>query len=299
MVARIATFLVLASSTALSQPRSADLLLVNGKVWTVDRSRPEAQAIAVAGDRILAVGSNEAMRALAGPNATVIDLRGRRTLPGFIDNHTHFMTGGFQLQSVDLRNASTPQEFARRIAERASKHPGRWITGGDWDHDAWPGGPLPTKELIDAVTGSTPVFVNRYDGHMALANSHVLKLAGITKATPDPPGGSIVRDPKTGEATGVLKDEAMSLVYRVMPSETHDELVEAALLALAEARRCGVTSIQDVSTGAHLRAYQSVRRSGKLTARFHCRIPIGEWRSLGAAGLQVPFGDEWLRVGSF
>lgn len=298
MLTRLATILILASSCVLGQSRTADLIFVNGKVWTVDPAQPEAQAIAVAGDRILAVGSNEAIRASAGPNATVIDLKGRRTLPGFIDNHTHFMTGGFQLQSVDLRNAATQQEFARRIGERAAKHPGRWITGGDWDHDAWPGGPLPTKELIDAATGSTPVFVNRYDGHMALANSHVLKLAGITKATPDPPGGSIVRDPRTGEATGVLKDEAMSLVYRVMPAETQEELVEAALLALAEARRFGVTSIQDVSTGAHLRAYQSIRRSGKLTARFHCRIPIGEWRSLGAAGLEVPFGDEWIRVGS-
>ncbi|MCU0452535.1 MAG: amidohydrolase [Bacteroidetes bacterium] len=298
MINRLFALLFVVSSMASAQTATVNLVLVNGKVWTVDRSHPEAQAIAIAGDRILAVGTNRAMRALAGPKARVIDLKGRRVVPGFIDNHTHFMTGGFQLQSVDLRSAKSPEEFSRLIAERAMAKPGRWITGGDWDHDAWAGGPLPTKELIDAATGSTPVFVNRYDGHMALANSHVLKLAGITKDTPDPPGGTIVRDPTTGEATGVLKDEAMSLVYRVMPADTPAELEEAALLALAEARRFGVTSIQDVSTGAHLRAYQAIRRSGRLTARFHCRIPIGEWKSLGAAGIEVPFGDEWIRVGS-
>lgn len=281
-----------------SQTLPADLILVNGRVWTVDRTRPTAEAVAIAGDRILVVGSGTEARALAGPQTRVIDLRGRRVLPGFIDNHTHFMSGGFQLQSVDLRNAKTPEAFAQLISDRARKHPGRWITGGDWDHDAWPGGPLPTKELVDATTRETPVFVNRYDGHMALANSYVLKLAGITKETPDPPGGSIVHDPVTGEPTGVLKDEAMSLVYRIMPDDSPEQMEEAALLALAEARRFGVTSIQDVSTGPHIRAYESIRRKGKLTARFHSRIPIGQWKDLAGAGLEVPFGDEWIRVGS-
>lgn len=281
-----------------SQPRSADLILVNGKVWTVDPSKPTAEAVAVIGDRIVAVGTNREIRTLEGTSTRVIDLRGRRLLPGFIDNHAHFLSGGFQLQSVDLRTAKDPSAFAALIEERARRNPGRWITGGDWDHDAWPGGPLPTKELVDRFTPNTPVFVNRYDGHMALANSHVLKLAGITRETPDPPGGSIVHDAATGEPTGVLKDEAMSFVYRLMPDATAEEMEDAALLALAEARRFGVTSIQDVSIGPHVRAYESIRRQGKLTARLHCRLPLGGWKSLGAAGLEVPFGDEWIRVGS-
>jgi hypothetical protein len=238
------------------------------------------------------------MRALAGPSTRVIDLGGRLVLPGFIDNHTHFLSGGFQLQSVDLRYAKNEKEFASLIAERAKEKPGKWITGGDWDHDNWPGRNLPTKELIDDLTKETPVFVNRYDGHMALANSYVLKLAGVTRETPDPPGGTVVKDPETGEPTGVLKDEAMSLVYRVMPSDSFEDLLEAARLALAEARKYGVTSIQDVSTARHVKAYSTLRRLGELTARFHCRLPISQWKQLSATGVTVPFGDEWVRLGS-
>jgi len=219
-------------------------------------------------------------------------------LPGFIDNHTHFMSGGFQLQSVDLRNAKSEAEFAALIEARAEKYSTRWITGGDWDHDNWPGGNLPTKELIDRATARTPVFVNRYDGHMALANSYVLKLAGIDKNTPDPQGGTIVHDKKTGEPTGVLKDAAMNLVYRHVPDPSEQEMLEAAKLALAEARRFGVTSIQDVSSGNDVRVYQILRDKGELTARFHCRIPLSQWGNFAAVGIKAPFGDDWVRVGS-
>ncbi|HEX9829862.1 MAG TPA: amidohydrolase, partial [Bacteroidota bacterium] len=187
---------------------------------------------------------------------------------------------------------------ARIIKERAEKYPGRWITGGDWDHDRWKSASLPTKELIDRYTPNTPVFVNRYDGHMALANSYALKLAGITKNTPDPPGGTIVKDPKTGEPTGVLKDEAMSAVYAIVPEPSEQEMLEAARLALAEARKLGVTSIQDISTASHLRTYQTLKAQGELTARFYCRLPISQWEHLANSGIKVPFGDEWVRVGS-
>lgn len=281
-----------------SQTPSADIVFVNGKVWTVDPSKPLAEAVAVAGERILAVGSNREINALKRKTTKVVDLKGRLMLPGFIDNHTHFSSGGFQLQSVDLRDAKSRREFAERIRERAEKYPQRWITGGDWDHDNWPGGDLPTKELIDAFTSQTPVFVNRYDGHMALANSLALKIAGVTKDTPDPPGGSIVRDPATGEPTGVLKDEAMSFVYRKIPDASEEERMDAIRLALAEARRLGLTSIQDMSSSADVRVYTRLRRSGELTARFFCRLPIGEGEHLARTGIQVPFGDEWVRLGS-
>ncbi|MBM4160936.1 MAG: amidohydrolase [Ignavibacteria bacterium] len=278
--------------------QTADVILTNARVWTVDKAQPTAEAVAVLGARILAVGSRSGMEKHVGPQTKVIDLKGKRVLPGFIDNHTHFMSGGFQLQNVDLRYARDEEEFAQLIKARAEKFPGRWITGGDWDHDNWPGGNLPTKQLIDKYTPSTPVFVNRYDGHMALANSHVLKLAGITKDTPDPPGGTIVKDPRSGEPTGVLKDEAMSLVYNRMPDPTEQEMLEAARLGLAEARKYGVTSVQDVSSNAHLRVYRALRKKGELTARFFCRLPIAQYEQLSASGVKAGSGDEWIRIGA-
>ena len=283
---------------ALSGQQKADIIFVNGSVWTVNSIKPRAEAVAVLGDRILSVGSNAEIRKLSGPATRAIDLKGRLVVPGFIDNHTHFSSGGFQLQSVDLRSAKSEREFAQLIEKRAAKFPDRWITGGDWDHDNWPGGKLPTKELVDRLAPKTPVFVNRYDGHMALANSYVLQLAGVTKNTPDPPGGTVVKDPVTGEPTGVLKDEAMSYVYRIMPDATTEELEDAIRLALMEARRFGVTSIQDMSSSADVRAYQTLKNRGELTSRFYCRLPLSQWEHLAEAGIAAPFGDEFVRLGS-
>ena len=285
-------------SVVMAQSQLDDLVFINGKVWTVDPSRPTAEAIAVLGGRILAVGTRAEIKNTIGKQTRVVDLQGKRLLPGFIDNHTHFMSGGFQLQSVDLRDARNETEFARRIKERTEKEPNRWITGGDWDHDNWPGGNLPTKDLIDKFPPRTPVFVNRYDGHMALANSYVLQLAGVTKDTQDPPGGTIVKDPRTGEPTGILKDEAMGFVYKHVPDASEQEMLEAARLALAEARRFGITSIQDISSSSDLRTYQTLKATGELTARFYCRLPIAQWQQIRGVGVKVPFGDAWIRIGS-
>ena len=283
-------------TTALSQ--SADMIIKNATVWTVDPRKATAEAVAVRDGRILAVGTDVEINRLVGPKTSVIDAGGKLLLPGFIDDHTHFMSGGFQLHNVDLRYAANEQEFARRIKERAEKYPQRWVTGGDWDHDNWPDGKLPTKDLIDAFTATTPVFVNRYDGHMALANSYVLALAKISRETPDPPGGTIVRDPKTGEPTGLLKDAAMDAVYRVMPDPTEDEMMEAARLALAEARKLGLTSIQDVSSPADTAIYHRLLNAGELTARMNCRLPIGLTDTYLKAGMKAHTGNEWIRVGS-
>ncbi|MEP6922792.1 MAG: amidohydrolase family protein, partial [bacterium] len=216
-------FLILATLTILMPPTFpiheqrrlfADLIIVNAKVHTMDPRQQAATGVAIAENRIMAVGTDKEIRELAGTKTRVIDARGRLVLPGFNDAHVHFLSGGFQLSSVDLRDAATPEEFADRIKVFAEKVPsGRWITGGDWDHERWTGAPLPTRQLIDSFTPNTPVFVNRLDGHMALANSLALKLAGVTKQTPDPDGGLIVRDATTGEPTGVLKDAAMSYVW--------------------------------------------------------------------------------------
>jgi len=291
-------FLLLAASSGLLLAQHADIIFKNAKIWTVDRSKPQAQALAVASGRILAVGSDSEIRVLEGPETAVIDAGGKLILPGFIDDHTHFVNGGFQLESVNLREAKDESEFARIIAERARKDPGSWITGGDWDHDRWPGARLPSRELIDRFTGNTPVFVSRYDGHMALANTLVLRLAGIGRGTPDPPGGTIVRDPVTKEPTGVLKDAAMDAVWGLIPAASQDEMLRAARRALAEARRYGVTSIQDVSSAGDLRTYQELKARGELTLRTHCRLPVSGWEQMAALGIRVPFGDEWIKIGS-
>jgi predicted amidohydrolase YtcJ len=284
----------------LCAQQSADIVFTNGKLWTVDNTKPEAEAVAVFNGKILAVGSSKEIKSFIGKKTKIVDLKKKRMLPGFIDNHTHFMSGGFQLQNVDLRYAKDENEFAQIIRQRAEEHPGKWITGGDWDHDLWKSGNLPTKEMIDVYTPHTPVFVNRYDGHMALANSYVLKLAGITKETPDPPGGTIVRDPHTGEPTGLLKDEAMSPVYRLIPDPDDDDLLTAARLALAEARKFGVTSIQDMaySNGERdIKTYAELNRRGELTSRMNCVAYITNWKSLARSGIQAPFGDEMIRIG--
>lgn len=292
--------MVLASGLAASISRSqpADIVFVNANIHTMDKSSQQAEAIAVRDGKIVAVGSNESVRKRSGTAGKVVDVKGKLMLPGFIDNHTHFMMGGFQLHNVDLRDAKNEAEFARRIRDYAKKNPKLWMTGGDWDHDNWPGAHLPTKELIDQYTPSTPVFINRYDGHMALANSYVLKLAGITKETPDPPGGTIVRDPKTKEATGVLKDEAMSFVYKLIPDPSEKEMMAAARHAFAEARKYGLTGIQDMSSWPDVRCYEKLRASGELTARMYCRLPISVVDEVIAKGIKAHSGDEWIRLGS-
>jgi len=289
--------LPLTATLSASAPQ-ADVVFTHGKVYTVDHAHPHAEAIAVRDGRILAVGSEQEIKPHIGPSTTIVNIQGKLILPGFIDDHTHFISGGFQLGSVNLRYAGDENAFATIIKERAEKYPDRWITGGDWDHDRWRGGRLPTKELIDKFTPKTPVFVNRYDGHMSLANSYALKLAGVTKATADPPGGMVVKDSKTGEPTGILKDGAMDYVYKIIPDPGEGEMMEAAELALAEARKNGLTSIQDMSTPAHLRMYQKLKNAGRLTARFYSRLPIDQWEQLIGTGIRVPFGDEWIRIGS-
>jgi len=172
-----------------------DLIIVNAGIHTMDESHPTSSAVAVLGNRIAATGSTDTIRALTGPKTRIIDASGKVIFPGFNDAHVHFLSGGFSLSIVDLRNSKSSEEFARRLGEYASKQPrGRWILGGEWDHERWPGAPLPTKEMIDAVTPDNPVFINRLDGHMALGNSLALKLGGVNKETKDPPGGVVVRD---------------------------------------------------------------------------------------------------------
>jgi len=281
-----------------STAAQADLILINGRLWTGNKSQQWVEALASRGERIIAIGSTREIKKLADAKTRIIDLKGRLALPGFIDDHTHFIEGGFHLLSVDLRDAATPEEFALRIrGHAATLAAGRWVTGGDWDHERWPGGPLPTKELIDRYTTNNPVFVTRLDGHMGLANSTALRLAGITKDTKDPPGGTIVRDEMTGEPTGVLKDDAQSLVYRVIPAKTDAEREEALRASLAAAARFGVTSIQDITPWADYEVYKRFRDSGRLTVRVYARTPMSQWKQQAEIVAKQGAGDDWLRLG--
>ena len=288
---------LVAEDFAHNQP-PADLALINGRFWTGNKSQPWVEALATRGERITAVGSSIDIKKLAGANTRVIDLLGRLALPGFIDDHTHFMIGGLHLLSVDLRDAATPEEFARRIKERAARlASGRWVTGGDWDHERWPGGPLPTRDLIDRHTPNHPVFVTRLDGHMGLANSAALRLAGITKETKDPPGGTIVRDPSTGEPTGILKDDAQALINRVIPAATDAEREEALKASLDAAARFGVTSIQDITPWPDYDTYRKFRDTGRLTVRVYARTPMSQWKRQADMVARHGKGDDWLRLG--
>jgi predicted amidohydrolase YtcJ len=285
-------------SHAKESSLSADLVIVNAVVHTMDPAHATAEAVAVLGDRIVAVGSTADIRSLAGPSTRVVDAAGKLVLPGFNDAHVHFLMGGFSLANVDLRDAQSPEEMARRLAEYARKLPkGRWILGGDWDHERWPGAPLPTKEMIDAATPDNPVWVNRLDGHMALANSLALKLAGVTKETKDPPGGLIVRDPKTGEPTGILKDSAEDLVDRAVPEKTFEEKHIAARAATEHAAQVGVTSVTDMSAGEDVGLYQYMLERGELKTRIYAIRSIVSWEPMAKTGVRAAFGSAMLRIG--
>jgi len=290
--------LLVASLNAQTKP-AADLIVTNAKVWTVDASQPWAQAVAVLGERIVAVGANAEIDTWRGPHTKVIDAAGKLLLPGFNDAHVHFVSGGMQLDSVQLNDVTSPQEFVRRIAEQAKKTPkGEWILGGDWDETKWPGTVLPTRELIDPVTPDNPVFVARYDGHSSLANSLALKLAGVTVKTPNPPGGSIVRDAQ-GNPTGDLKDAATDLVDKVIPPLSHDQRMRAVKRALEHAASLGVTSVQNMDPEyADIAAYDELLQSGELTTRIYAAPLITEVDDQVKIGIRHAFGGSYLRVGA-
>jgi len=278
---------------------AADLIIQNARIWTVDPSQPEAQAVAILGDRIVAVGTRQQVEVWRGPHTREVDAGGRRLLPGFNDAHVHFVDGGTQLDNVQLNDATSPQEFARRIRERAAKlAKGEWLVGGDWDETKWNPAALPTKELIDAATQDTPVSVNRYDGHMVLANSLALKLAGITAQTPDPDGGVIVRD-KNGNPTGALKDAAQDMLFRAIPPLTHEQRRHAIERALWHAASLGVTSVQNMNPDyADIAVYNELLDEGKLTTRIYAAPLITQVDDQVKIGIRRAFGGSYLRIGA-
>jgi len=278
---------------------AADLIISNAKIFTVDRARPEAQAVAVLGERIVAVGATKDVMVWRGPRTRVIDARGRRIVPGFNDSHLHFISGGFDLDSIDLKRTRSRDEFVKAIAERAAATPkGEWIEGGDWDETLWTPATLPDKTLIDAVTPDTPVFLSRYDGHMALANSAALRLASVTSATPEVPGGQILRDDR-GNPSGLFTDAAMSYVAKVVPPMSHERRLRAARRALQHAAMLGVTSAQDMSLDdADIAVYSELLERGELTTRIYAAPLETRWEDQAKLGLRRGFGSSWLRLGA-
>ncbi|HET7552976.1 MAG TPA: amidohydrolase [Gemmatimonadaceae bacterium] len=272
------------------------LAVVNARVWTGNPQRPWADAIAARGDTIAAVGSSAEVKKAAGEGARIIDAHGAMVVPGFNDSHVHFIDGGFRLSSVQLRDAKSPEEFTARIkAYAATVKPGTWIMGGDWDHTTW-GGELPRRDWIDSVTPNNPVWIQRLDGHMGLANSAALRAAGVTKDTRDIEGGTIVRD-ALGEPTGILKDNAMSLLDNAVPELT-PELADRALdTAMKYVAAQGVTSVQNMGSWSDLAIFERARKEGRLITRLYAVVPLATWERLRDTVAARGHGDEWVRIG--
>src|SRR5437762_6947978 len=281
---------------ANAQPKpTATLIITNAAVYTVDKQHPTAEAVAVIGDHIVAVGSRAEIDSWRGPETKVIDAGRKLVLPGFNDSHVHFIQGGAQLDQVQLTDAASPQEFAKRIAAQVAKTPkGEWILGGRWDETKWPKPELPTKELVDSVTGATPIIVERYDGHQALANSAAMKLAGVDAKTPDVPGGVIMRD-ASGNPTGIFKDAAQELIYKVIPPMSHEQRLRAARRALEHAASLGVTSVQHMTPEfADVAAYSELAEKGELTTRIYAVPMETNWQDQAKVGIRHAWGSSYL-----
>ena len=272
---------------------TADIVIQGGPIWTgLSTGRGQPGAVAIAGGKILAVGDSAQMARYVGSKTEVLRANGGLIMPGFVDGHTHFISGGFQLASVDLRDAATPQEFVRRLkAYAAHLKPGEWIIGGDWDHTLWRGAPLPRHEWIDSVTPNNPVFVDRLDGHMALANAAAMRAAGVTDATPAPFGGEIT-------SGGVFKDNAEGLIQAAIPDPSPEQQDSALARALTHAASLGLTATANMSASwANLAAYKRMERAGRMTLRVFLYLPLDDWRTVTDTVARDGAGDDWVRIG--
>lgn len=269
------TFMIF--SVSCTSKDSADLVILNGKVLTVDKDNPLAEAVAIKGEEIIAVGSTKMIKSYINDNNTkTIDARGRLVIPGFNDAHVHF--GPLDPDYVELRYVGDPKVITQRVKAQVDKSkPGELVRGGHWDHELFSVRDWPSKELLDVVSPRNPVILSRVDGHSVLVNSYVLKASGITENTPDPFGGEIQKDPVTKKPTGILKETAMDLIRTGAvetirtPEEIKKKTWQGYLLALKEARELGVTSIQ-VPGSADFEMYEKLQNDGLLT----CRIDIGK-----------------------
>lgn len=277
----------------------ANLVLYNANIQTMDKTMPTAEAIAIQGNRILALGSSVAMRELLVPNGQAIDLQGQTVFPGFIDAHLHFLSYGLSLQQIDLVGADSLNSALERVENRAkSTEASRWLTGRGWDQANWNGGHFPNKRDLDTVAPAHPTFLRRKCGHAGWANTKALELAGITASTPDPDGGEIERDPATGEPTGILLERAMDLVGNLIAEPTHEEAVEAVRIAMHHVHKMGIVGVHNMEGAPALRAFQQLREDGELGLRLLQQIPEADMDEAIRVGIRSGFGDDWIRIGA-
>ena len=276
--------------------QKADLIITNAVIWTADEANPSATSLVIAGDRILYVGNEQVAMDYNGKNTQLKDANGAFMVPGFIDTHVHFLTGGQNLSSVQLRTAATPEEFIQRIADFASTQPtGAWIMGGDWDHQNW-GGELPQRSWIDSVTRDNPILLNRLDGHMALTNSLGLELLGLDAEVEPVDGGEFIRS-AGGELTGILTDNAyydQLIKVPAFTTEKNEAYVKAAMKYVASH---GVTSVHDMDGFGAQSVYESLHQKGELTTRIYSNVPLANWARLNDKVESKGRGDEWLKIG--
>lgn len=316
MAARLTAYLVVAIVTAtviaglivgaqrddLDGP--VDLIVINGRVFTADGRGTMAEALAVRGNQVLAVGTNREIKRLRRRATRVVDAHGGTVLPGFNDAHLHLLGGGLALEKVDLLDATTLPEIERKIREFAAANPDRpWVLGRGWYYQPFPGG-LPTRQILDALVPDRPAHMVAYDGHTTWVNSKALALAGITRQTPDPENGVIVKDPRTGEPTGVLKEAAQGLIDKVLPQPTRDDRLRALRAAVAAAHRVGVTSVQNASGSAQeFELYEELRRAGDLKLRVYSALsaggPVDELRAAELDAIRARYpGDAFFKTGA-
>src|SRR5438105_3821219 len=279
-----------------AQQQPVTIAVLNGVVWTGDQAKPWAEAVALSGERIVAVGSTPEIRARLSSQTRIIDAKGGMVVPRFIDLHVHFLAGGLNLASVQLRDAKSPEELVSRIKAFAATIPsGTWITGGDWDHQNW-GGELPQRSWIDSVTPNNPVWINRLDGHMALANTAAIRAARVPASGGDVAGGTITRD-ASGAPTGIFKDNAQSLIDAAVPDPAPEMLDRALDAAMTYANERGVTSVDHMGTWADLAVFERAHRAGILRTRIYASVPLATWARLRDTVAARGRGDTWLRIG--
>ncbi len=274
----------------------ARLLLLNGKIYTMDKTLPRTQAVAIEGNRILTVGSNEEVRAQArGGGWERLDLEGQTVVPGLIDCHVHFLDFALGLKRLDFKGVDSLEGALELVRERARKSkPGEWITGFGWDHHLWLGG-FPRKEDLDRVVPENPVALTRKDGHLLWVNSLALERAGIDERTPDPPGGEVERDGQG--TTGILKERALKLVEEILPQPSPQTRQEALREAINKAQQFGLTGIHDCEGSEALADFQTFLAQGELGLRVYMMIPQESLEKVITLGLKTGFGNDYLRLG--
>ncbi len=283
----------------------ADVIVVHGRVYTENPKRPWAQAVAIRGAKIVAVGDDSEIEKMRGTGTKVIDADGKLVLPGFVDCHIHFLDGSFSLGRVNLEGAKDAADIQNRLREYASQHPGNdWILGRGWNYAMFIPDALPHRKYLDEIFPNRPVFLEGYDGHTYWANSKALAMAGITRETSDPPNGTIVRDPKTGEATGALKEAAQDLVARVAPKPTRAEKLVALRAGMKWANEHGITRVHSAGGDFEvLDLYDELRQHGDLTVRFYIsyflnppRLRQQDLEAIESA--RKKFHDDWMDAGA-